>query len=190
MNNSEQSNEWIKSTAVPGHYRSIPFESSLGQRILNDLAKRYPSFNPKYLQQYHFSDDLPHDMVTADLFGREDIFEYIIENGVPRPDERLNYIVSVTYTLTGDLLTFDIGQTYYDLARQSNLSKIKNNLDEFKILYEKMKQYAPDVIAMIERYATIYDNLIVEYNGTYEPLLLRQCLWNFAQVLSESLTKV
>ena len=53
-----------------------------------------------------------------------------------------------------------------------------------------MKKYAPDVIAMIERYASIYDNLIVECNGTYEPLLLRQCLWNFAQVLSESLTKV
>ena len=28
----------------------------------------------------------PHDMVTADLFGQEYSFEYIIENGVPRPD--------------------------------------------------------------------------------------------------------
>ena len=57
MNYSEQSNEWIKYT-VPGYYRSISFESSLGQRILNDLAKQYPSFNPKYLQQHDFSDDL------------------------------------------------------------------------------------------------------------------------------------
>ena len=44
--------------------------------------------------------------------------------------ERLNEIASVTYTLTGDLLTFSIGQTYYDLAKQSNLSKLRDSLDD------------------------------------------------------------
>ena len=69
------------------------------QRILNDLAIRYPSFKPKYIQQDHIYDDLPHDMVSADAFGHEDTFEYILENGVPRPEEHLNDIACVTYTL-------------------------------------------------------------------------------------------
>jgi hypothetical protein len=183
MNNSEQSNGWIFYPAAPGYYRAVSFESPLGQRILNDLAIRYPSFKPKYIQQDHIYDDLPHDMVSADAFGHEDTFEYIVDNGVPRPEEHLNDIASVTYTLTGDLLTFSRGYTYYDFAKSTNLSKMRHDLVEFSEFYEKLKQSAPDVIAMIEHHATIYEKLIAEYNGTYEPLLLRQLLWNFAKIL-------
>ena len=86
-------------------------------------------FNPKYLQQFHLSDDLP---LHGDcrFVSTEDIFDYIIENDVPRPHEYLNDIVSVTYTLAGDVLKFGKRFTYYDVSKLKE-AKIRPDLREF-----------------------------------------------------------
>lgn len=174
---------WTKSPKQPGYYKAILFESQLGQLVLSDLAMRYPKFKPKYLQQDHFNDELP-DMVSVYAIGPGDVFVDILDdNGIPRPQDHHNDIAGVTYLLTGDVLEFVQGYTFYDFSPNQQ-PRIRPDMLEFNEIYQQLKQVSPETVAMIEHFATIYEKQLVGYNGIYEPLALRELLWNFAQTLT------
>jgi len=178
-----EGNVWTKNPDVPGYHKAVPFESSLGERVLNDLAIRYPHFKPKYIGQDHVYDGAP-EMVGAYALGPEDARVDTIDKDVPLPQEHFNGVAGVFYTLDGDVLTFYKAYTNYDFATwQQQPPQIRPNLREFYEFYQQLKQSAPDVVAMIEQFATIFEKQIARYNGTYEPLALRELLWNFGKVL-------
>jgi hypothetical protein len=175
-------NVWTKDSHTSIYSKSVPLKSPLGEHVLSDLAILYPHFKPKYIYQYHEYDGAPFDMVTATVIGPEDVNIDILKNGVPNPQERYNDIACISYILTGDVLTFGKMDTFYDIATWQE-PQIRPDLREFYEIYEQLKQTAPDAVAMIEHFATIYEKQIAGYNGTYEPLALRELLWNFAKVL-------
>ena len=173
-----EENGWAKIPNAPGYHKAVPFDSPLGERILNDLAIHYPHFKPKYIGQEHVSDGAP-DMVAAYALGPEDVRVEYVNKDAPPPDDLLD-IACVMYTLDGNVLTFYGMNTNYDIFEWH---RIRPELREFHETYRHLKQSAPHVVTMIEQFATIYEQQIAGYNGTYEPLALRQLLWNFARFL-------
>ena len=173
-----EGNGWMKNPDTPGYHKAVPFESPLGERILNDLAIHYPHFKPKYIGQDHVYDGAP-DMVTAFALGPEDVRVDYVDKDISPPED-LYDIACVIYTLADDVLTFYKANTNYDVL---TWHQIRPDLREFYEIYQQLKQSAPDVVAMIEQFATIFEKQIARYNGTYEPLALRELLWNFGKVL-------
>jgi hypothetical protein len=176
----------MKNPDKPVYHKAVPFESPLGERVLSDLAIRYPHFKPGYIGQDHIYDGVP-DMVGAYALGPEDVRVDIINKDVSLPED-LYDIAGVLYILVGGVLTFTKAYTNYDFLT-SQQPQIRPDLREFYEFYLQLKQSAPDIVAMIEHFATIYEKQIAGYNGTYEPLALRELLWNFGKVLSESLVQ-
>ena len=174
----QEQNGWTKNTDTPGNHKVVPFESALGQRVLNDLAIRYPHFKPKYIGQDHI-DGEPSDMVAAYALGPEDV-RVDIKN-VPIPEEHINDIDGVSYILTGDMLIFQKAYPRYEAATVQEY-QIRPDLLEFYEQYQQLKQSSPYVVEMIELFATVYEQKLAKYNGTYEPLALRELLWHFISV--------
>ncbi|MGZ6280993.1 MAG: hypothetical protein ACXWPP_20350, partial [Ktedonobacteraceae bacterium] len=155
----------------------------LGQRVLNDLATRYPQFKPKYIDQVREYEGAPFDMLVASIMSPEDTIVTIMDDsGEPLPQEYHKDIANVIYIIADDVLRFGMMHTYYDIVTRQE-PEIRPDLREFYETYQKLKQTLPDIVSLIERFAMVYEIKAAEYNGTYEPLATRELLWNFAQAL-------
>ena len=112
-----EENGWVRDGDTTVFRKSIPLNSPLVQRVLNDLTIRYPQFKPKYIDQLREYEGAPFDMVVASLIAPEDtILTILDENGLPRPQEYHKDIASATYRLADDVLEFGEMYTYYDVA--------------------------------------------------------------------------
>lgn len=178
-----EENRWTKDGNTTIYRKSIPLDSQLGQRVLNETAIRYPQFKPKYIDQIRECPDAPYDMVAATIIGPEGLVVSILdENGIPRPEEFHKDIASVTYILSGNVLNFFKMYTFYDFVTM-NEPPIRPELREFYENYQQIKQDFPEIVYLIEYFARIYEKQIVEYHGINEPLALRELMWNFALAL-------
>ena len=84
--------------------------------------------------------------------------------------------------LAGDELGFGRMYTFYDIATM-NYPSIPPDLSEFYEISQQLKQTFPELVSLIAHFATIYEKQLAWHNGTYEPLAIREVLWNFAKVL-------
>jgi|GEM_PF-2210211 len=178
-----EENGWVRDGDTTVFRKSIPLYSPLGQFVLSDLSIRYPQFKPKYIDQVREYEGAPYDMVVATVIGPEGLVVDILDdNGMPKPQEHHNDIASATYTLAGDKLGFWRMYTFYDIAIL-NQPTIPTELREFYELYKEFKQHFPEMFSLIEHLASIYEKQIAGYNGAYQPLVIRELLWNFTQVI-------
>ena len=178
-----EENDWVRDGDTTIFRKSIPFNSHLGQRVLNDLSIRYPQFKPKYIDQLREYEGAPFYMVVASLISPEDaILTILDENNLPRTQEYLKDIASVTYRLADDVLEFGKMFTYYDVSKLKE-AEIRPDLREFYRFYQSLQLSAPQIASLIELFALRYEKQLEEYNRVYEPYALRELLWKFGNAL-------
>jgi hypothetical protein len=178
-----EENGWTKNPDTSIYYKLVSLESPLAKRVLSDVEIRYPHFKPTYVYRYREYDGAPYDMLVAAVTGPEEVIINIMDdNGIPIHQNNHNDIASVTYMLAGDTLGFGQMYTFNDIATM-NQPSIPPDLREFYEIYQQLKQTFPELVSLIEHFAAIYEKQLAWHNGTYEPLAIRELLWNFAKVL-------